>query len=116
MSIDYAKKVQGTIMADLNAGVPLQKAAQVRLDNLPQICNRSQFVNSPDWVDCLEQCLTLRRSLGRASAIADQEAAADLGIKKDKLLPDIKKCDGNAQSWRDDKEEVYDEACKGHAH
>jgi len=28
--------------------------------------------------------------LGRASEIADREAVADLGTKKDKLLPDIK--------------------------
>jgi len=36
MSIDYTKKVQvqGKMMADLNAGVPLQAAAQTRLDNL----------------------------------------------------------------------------------
>jgi len=51
MSIDYAKKVQGTMMVDLNAGVLLQAAAQVRLDNLGQIRARSQFINSPGRVD-----------------------------------------------------------------
>ena len=32
----------------------------------------------------------LQQLLGRASEIADLEAAAELGIKKDKLLPEIK--------------------------
>jgi len=56
MSIYYAKKVQGTMMADLNVGVPLQAASQVRLDNFGQIRARSKFINSPGQVDRMEQC------------------------------------------------------------
>ena len=89
MSINYAKKVQGTMMADLNAGVSLQAAAQVRLDNLGQIRARSQFINSPGRVERMEQRYTLQRSIGRAEQIAALEAAADLGLEKDERLPDV---------------------------
>jgi hypothetical protein len=34
MDIDIATKVQGTLMEDLGKGVLLEKAAQVRINNL----------------------------------------------------------------------------------
>ena len=89
ISIDYAKNVQGTVIADLNAGVPLQAAAQVILDNLRHIHARSQFINSPGRVNQMDQRWTLQRSIGRAEQIAALEEAANLGIEKDKRLPDV---------------------------
>ena len=47
-------------MEDLNEGISLQRAAQARLDNLGQIRNRSQFINSPIRVDRMEQRFTLQ--------------------------------------------------------
>ena len=53
MEIDYHLKIQGTLMDDLNEGVSLQKAAQVRLDNLGQIKSRSTFINYPTRLEHL---------------------------------------------------------------
>jgi hypothetical protein len=40
MSVDYHLKIQGDLMADsVEAGFSLQKAAQVRLDNLGLVKN-----------------------------------------------------------------------------
>ena len=47
MEIGYHLKIQGTLIDDLNEGVSLQKAAQVRLENLGQIKSRSTFINDP---------------------------------------------------------------------
>ena len=52
-------------MADLNEGVSLQKAAQVRLDNLGQIKSRSTFINDPTRLERLRARFELQRSLGR---------------------------------------------------
>jgi hypothetical protein len=47
MSLDYHLKIQGDLMADSGeAGFSLQKAAQVRLDNLGLVKNHSCFVNN----------------------------------------------------------------------
>jgi len=48
MSLDYHLKIQGDLMADSGeAGFSLQKAAQVRLDNLGLVKNHSCFINNP---------------------------------------------------------------------
>jgi len=64
MTIDYGKKLQGELMADLMDGVPREKAAQVRLDNLGQIRNRCQEINEPKRLERLRQRLELRKHWG----------------------------------------------------
>ena len=70
MDIDYDKKMQGTLMADVKEGVPLDKAARVRLDNLGQIKNRTQFINDPKRMANLQARLELLESLGHAEEMA----------------------------------------------
>lgn len=73
MKIDYHLRMQGTIMGDVMEGVPLEKAAQVRLDNLGQVKSRSQFINDPRRLNALRDRLELLRSLGRAEELAQME-------------------------------------------
>jgi hypothetical protein len=55
MSSDYHLKIQGELMADSGkAGFSLQKAAQVRLDNLGLVKNHSCFINNPKRMERLE--------------------------------------------------------------
>ena len=76
-------------MEDLNEGISLKRATQVRLDNLGQIRNRSQFINFPSRVDRMEQRFTLQQSMGRAEEMAVLEAAEKLDEEKDKSQSDI---------------------------
>ncbi len=47
MSVDYHLKIRGDLMADsVEAGFSLQKAAQVRLDNLGLVKNHPCFINN----------------------------------------------------------------------
>jgi hypothetical protein len=91
MKIDYHLEMQGNLMADVNAGVPLEKAAQVRLDNLGQIKSRSCFINDPGRLERLRQRFELLRSCGAMEAAGRQEAAEKRDADKaklDSLLPD----------------------------
>ena len=49
MGLDYHLKIQGDMMADLNERVPLQKAAQVKLDNLGQIILAGWTISGIGW-------------------------------------------------------------------
>ena len=84
MNIDYAKKVQGTLMSDICEGVPREKAARVRLDNVAQIKHQSQFVNDPLRIERLEMRLQLQESLGMTEAIEQRKDEEKLD--KEKLL------------------------------
>ena len=74
MEIDYVHRVQGSLMADVNAGVPLEKAAQVRLDNLGLIKRHALFVNNPQRLERHRERLEMMRSLGLVQEMATQEA------------------------------------------
>jgi hypothetical protein len=70
MSLDYHLKIQGESMADSSkAGFSLQKAAQVRLDNLGLLKNHSCFINNLKCMEQLEHWLELQRSMGRSDEI-----------------------------------------------
>ena len=70
MSLDYHLKIQGDLMADSGkAGFSLQKAAQVRLDNLGLVKNHACFINNQNCIKLLEQWLELQRSIGRSEEI-----------------------------------------------
>ena len=70
MSLDYHLKIHGELMADSSeAGFSLQKAAQVRLDNLGLVKNHSCFINNPKHMERLEHWLELQRSMGRSDEI-----------------------------------------------
>lgn len=75
LTLDYHLKMQGSLMADVNAGVNLRKAAQCRLDNLGQIKSRSAFINDPTRLQRMQSRLELQKSLGRVDEIAEVEAA-----------------------------------------
>ena len=47
MGKSYHLNIQCSLMTNLNEGVSLQKAAQVRLGNFSQIRNQSTFINYP---------------------------------------------------------------------
>ena len=64
MGLDYHLKIQGDMMADLNKGVPLQKAAQVKLDNLVKVKSHSNLANHPGWLDRLRNRLKIQKPLG----------------------------------------------------
>ena len=51
-------------MAYLNEGVSLQKTAQVWLENIAQIRNRSTFINDPQRLGRLMDKLEMMKSLG----------------------------------------------------
>jgi len=75
MSFDYHLKIQGDLMADSGeSGFLLQKAAQVRLDNLGLVKNHSCFVNNPNRIKLLEQMLEIQRSIGRSEEIRKSSA------------------------------------------
>jgi hypothetical protein len=88
MSVDYHLKIQGDLMADSGeAGFSLQKAAQVRLDNLGLVKNHSCFINNPKRIELLEQRLELQRSIGRSEEIRKSSALEKDLAEKDKLSP-----------------------------
>ena len=51
-------------MADLNEGVSIQKAVQVRLENLSQIHNQSTFINDTQQLVRIRDRLKMMQSLG----------------------------------------------------
>ncbi len=63
---------EGSISGE--AGFSLQKAAQVRLDNLGLVKNHSCFINNPNRIELLEQRLELQRSIGRSEEIRKSSA------------------------------------------
>jgi hypothetical protein len=86
MSLDYHLKIQGDLMADSGeAGFSLQKAAQVRLDNLGLVKNHSCFVNNQNHIKLLEQRLELQRSIGRSEEIRKSSALEKDLAEMDKL-------------------------------
>ncbi len=88
MSLDYHLKIQGDLMADSGkAGFSLQKAAQVRLDNLGLVKNHSCFINNPKRIKLLEQRLELQRSIGRSEEIRKSSALEKDLAEIDKLSP-----------------------------
>ena len=88
MSLDYHLKIQGDLMADSGeAGYSLQKAAQVRLDNLGLVKNHSCFVNNQNRIELLEQRLELQRSIGRSEEIRKSSALEKDLAEMDKLSP-----------------------------
>ena len=88
MSVDYHLKIQGDLMADSGeAGFSLQKAAQVRLDNLGLVKNHSCFINNPKRIELLEQRLELQRSIGRSEEIGKSSALEKDLAEMDKLSP-----------------------------
>ena len=62
-------------MDDVNAGISLQKAAQVRLDNLAQIKSRCTFINDPHRLGRLRDRFELQRSLGDIEYANKREVA-----------------------------------------
>jgi hypothetical protein len=88
MSLNYHLKIQGDLMADNGeAGFSLQKAAQVRLDNLDLVKNHSCFINNPKRIELLEQRLELQRYIGRLEEIRKSSAIEKELAEMDKLSP-----------------------------
>jgi hypothetical protein len=65
----------------------LQKAAQVRLDNLGLVKNYSCFINNPKCIKLLEQRLELQHSIGRLEDIQNSSALEKELVEMDKLSP-----------------------------
>jgi hypothetical protein len=65
----------------------LQKAAQVRLDNLGLVKNHSCFVNNLKRIKILEQRLELQHSIGRLEEIQKSSALEKELAEMDKLSP-----------------------------
>jgi hypothetical protein len=77
LKLDYHDRVMGNLMADVGeGGVPLQKAAQCCLDQLGNVKSHSGFINNPERIQHMKMRLELQRLLGRASALANDEAEA----------------------------------------
>jgi hypothetical protein len=88
MSLDYHLKIQGDLMADSGeAGFSLQKAAQVRLDNLGLVKNHAYFVYNQNRIKLLEQWLELQCSIGRSEEIRKSSALEKDLAEMDKLSP-----------------------------
>ena len=81
--------MQGNLLEDLNAGVSLRKAAQVRLDNLGQIKNRCTFINDKVRIDRLQHRMELMRLLWRREEIEALQKELDLCTQKDKLAESL---------------------------
>ena len=64
MVLSYHLKIQGSLIAGLNEGFFLQKAVQVRLENIAQIRNRSTCFNDPQQLGRLRDRLDMMKSLG----------------------------------------------------
>ena len=91
MGIRYDLEMQGNLMEDVHEGVPLEKAAQVRLDNLAQIKSRTQFINDPERLQRLKHRLEMMKSIGAMEAAGKKEAAKkkdEENQKLEELLPD----------------------------
>ena len=61
-------------MADINKCVSLQKAAQVRLDNIYQIRNRSTFINDTQQLVRIRDRIKMMQSLGYIKNYNQREA------------------------------------------
>ena len=64
MVLSYHLKIQGSLIAGLNEGFFLQKAVQVRLENIAQIRNLSTCINDPQQLGRLRDRLDMMKSLG----------------------------------------------------
>ena len=88
MSLDYHLKIQGDLMADSReASFSLQKAAQMRLDNLGLVKNHPCIVSNPKSIELLEQRLELQRSISRSEGIRKSSALEKVLAEMDKLSP-----------------------------
>ena len=90
-------------MDDLNEGVSLQKAAQVRLYNLGQIKSLSTFINDPTRLDIMRERYELQRSLGRRDEIERLGVEERMEPEKAKLgtkLPDAVKIFANNETGK----------------
>ena len=88
-------------MDDLNEGVSLQKAVQVRLNNLGQIKSRSAFINGPTMLERLRAIYELQRSLGRRDEIEcldDEERMEQEKAKIASKVPDAVKMFANKET------------------
>lgn len=86
MKIDYPLLMQGSLMADVNEGTSLQKAAQLRLDNLGQVKAHSQFINDPERLDRLEQKYEMAKSIGMLEEEGKRAAAEKRDAELAKLI------------------------------
>ncbi len=92
MSLDYHLKIQGELMADSSkAGFSLQKAAQVRHDNLGLVIDHSYFINNPKCIEQLEHWLELQCLMGRSDEISKMTAFEKELAEKDKSSPLLSK-------------------------
>ena len=87
MSIDYHLRMQGDLWNDIAGGVTLEKAAQVRLDNLGMVKSHGCFLNDPLRLERLQARLELQRSIGKRDEIQRLTAEGKELAEKDKLSP-----------------------------
>jgi len=88
MSLDYHLKIQGDLIADSReASFSLQKAAQVRLNNLSLVKNHPCIVSNPKRIELLEQRLELQCSIGSSEGIRKSSALEKDLAEMDKLSP-----------------------------
>ena len=73
MQLGYKFQEQGNLMTDTMAGVPLEKAAQVRLNNLGLVKRHAFFINNPNCLKHLRERLEMTKLLGLVQAIERQE-------------------------------------------
>jgi hypothetical protein len=67
--IDYNLKIQRELMDNIGGGATLDRAMQVRLDNLAMVKIHSCFINVPKGLKQLVQWLELLQSVGRRDEI-----------------------------------------------
>ena len=87
MGLDYHLKIQGIMMADLNEGVPLQKAAQVKFDNLVQVKSHSNFANHSGRLDHLRNRPEIQTLLGMLAEIERPLVEKSMSMEKVLLQP-----------------------------
>ena len=87
MSIDYHLRMQGELWNDIAGGVTLEKAAQVRLDNIGMGKSHGCFLNDPLRLERLQSRLELQRSIGKRDEIQRLTAEGKELAEKDKLSP-----------------------------
>ena len=86
MDIDYHLKMQGSMWWDVNeGGVPLRKAAQVRLDNLGQIKCRSTLINDDVRLERLKFRFEMQRSIGHLDEVGKAASAEKRDDEKKKI-------------------------------
>jgi hypothetical protein len=87
MCVDYPLKMQGELWDDITGGVTLEKAAQVRLDNIGMVKSHGCFLNDPLRLERLQSRLELQRSIGRRDEIQRLTAEGKELAEKNKLSP-----------------------------